>query len=317
MSSVTLRSIGSFHIGGRAHVLQGQPIGRHQTVAAAAPREIDPNGDYVVGQMYAQEYRLSKPTSSLPVLLWHGGGMTGSQWESTPDGRAGWLWRFLAAGYDVVVTDAVERGRASWAPYPQIYAGPPIFRTKQEAWSMFRLGPESGYASDASQRRPFDNQQFPVHAFDAFAQQWVPRWSHHEEMALAAYGALVQRIGPCVVVAHSQGGGFACDIAKRCPTLVRAVVAIEPAGVGHDPGPNDTPHLLLWADHFQPEHRVCGAYRDSADRYWHRARQNLLPFDTLDLPARGIAGNSHFPMLDLNSDQIFNEIARWLNKLGL
>jgi hypothetical protein len=65
---------------------------------------------------------------SLPVLLWHGGGMTGFTWETTPDGRPGWLWRFLQAGYEVMVSDAVERGRSSWAMFPQVYKEAAVFR---------------------------------------------------------------------------------------------------------------------------------------------------------------------------------------------
>jgi hypothetical protein len=40
---------------------------------------------------------------------------------------------FLRAGFDTYVSDAVERGRASWAPYPQVYAEAPYFRTAKEA----------------------------------------------------------------------------------------------------------------------------------------------------------------------------------------
>jgi len=35
----------------------------------------------------------------------------------------------------------------------------------------------------------------------------------------------------------------------------------------------------------------------------------------LDLPAAGIAGNSHFCMLDRNSDRIAELIVDWLNGL--
>jgi hypothetical protein len=60
--------------------------------------------------------------------------MTGVNWETTPDGRPGWQMYFLRAGFDTYVSDAVERGRASWAPFPQVYPDPPFFRTAKEAW---------------------------------------------------------------------------------------------------------------------------------------------------------------------------------------
>lgn len=318
MPSITLRSIGSFHVGGETRQLSGLPTQQRRTVVGGAPRAVDPNGDYVVGQMYAQEYRLASPRHALPVLLWHGGGMTGSHWESTPDGRTGWLWRFLEAGFDVFVSDAVERGRSSWASWPQIYKDAPLFRTKQEAWHMFRIGPQNGYSSEAVDRRPFSGQQFPVQAFDDFAKQWVPRWVDHDAMALAAYDALIERVGPCIIVAHSQGGGYAIAAAQRHPDLVRAVVAIEPAGLNANSAEHPQPHLVVWGDHLrQSGHSVWTGYRAAADGYWRDATLAGLPFDTLDLPTCGIHGNSHFPMLDQNSDQVFSEILTWLNSRHL
>ena len=50
---------------------------------------------------------------------------------------------FLHAGFDTFVSDAVERRRASFAPFPQVYAEAPYFRTAKEAWEdTFRFGPE-------------------------------------------------------------------------------------------------------------------------------------------------------------------------------
>ena len=93
----------------------------------------DPNGEIMVGQMYVQYVRLVKPRAVAPLLMWHGGDMTGASWEPTPDGRPGLQMFFLRAGFDTYVSDAVERGRASWAPYPQVYAEAPYFRTAKEA----------------------------------------------------------------------------------------------------------------------------------------------------------------------------------------
>jgi hypothetical protein len=75
-------------------------------------------------------------------------------WENTPDGRPGWQMFFLRAGFDTYVSDAVERGRASWAPYPQVYSEPPYFRTAKEAWEeTFRFGPAHSWNIDPSKRR--------------------------------------------------------------------------------------------------------------------------------------------------------------------
>jgi len=61
--------------------------------------------------------------------MWHGGGLTGVTYETTPDGREGWLNYFLRKGWSVYNSDAVERGRAGWAQYPDIFKSEPVFLT--------------------------------------------------------------------------------------------------------------------------------------------------------------------------------------------
>ncbi|MGJ7544344.1 esterase [Variovorax sp. LT1R16] len=311
MSQIILKSIKSRHLGGSDRVLSGVAVTEREVVLGGGARAVDLNGTYSVGQLYVTEYRLASPRHPWPVLLWHGGGMTGAQWEATPDGRTGWLWRLLQAGFDVLVSDGPERGRASWAMVPQIFEQPPLFRTKEDAWSVFRLGPAGGYHANLAQRRAFTPQQFPVHAFDAFARQFVPRWTGHDDMALAAYQALVEQTGPCFLIGHSQGGGYAAHIARRCPGLVRAVVAVEPTGVPVDAALPVAPHLVVWGDHFEA-HALWRHYRSQAEHYWQQLIARGQIGHTLDLPAQQILGNSHFCMSDRNSDDIADLVGDWL-----
>lgn len=311
---VLLKSLRSHFLGGREAMASGLPVLRRQVVGNGAARAIDMNGSYCAGQLYVQEYRLAEPRHPHPVLLWHGGGMSGAQWESTPDGRQGWLWRLLQSGYDVFVADAPERGRASWAMYPQIYDAAPIFRSKEEAWHLFRIGPANGYAPRGQPRRAHPGQQFPADAFDTFAKQFVPRWLAHDAMALDAYRELLDLAGPCIVIGHSQGGGYATQLARECPGPIRAVVAVEPTGTPERVAGSLPPQLLVWGDHFD-HHDTWQRYRAQTDAYWNALRRAGRRADVLDLPAAGIAGNSHFCMLDRNSDRIAELIVDWLNGL--
>ncbi|MCZ8392837.1 alpha/beta fold hydrolase [Achromobacter xylosoxidans] len=311
---VLLKSLRSHFLGGRETVASGLPVLRRQVVGNGAARAIDMNGSYCAGQLYVQEYRLAEPRHPHPVLLWHGGGMSGAQRESTPDGRQGWLWRLLQSGYDVFVADAPERGRASWAMYPQIYDAAPIFRSKEEAWHLFRIGPADGYAPSGQPRRAHPGQQFPADAFDTFAKQFVPRWLAHDAMALDAYRELLDLAGPCIVIGHSQGGGYATQLARECPGPIRAVVAVEPTGTPERVDGSLPPQLLVWGDHFD-QHDTWQRYRAQTDAYWDALRRAGRRADVLDLPAAGIAGNSHFCMLDRNSDRIAELIVDWLNGL--
>ncbi|MGE8636763.1 MAG: esterase [Achromobacter piechaudii] len=309
---ISLKSMRSFFVGGATAVLEGLPVEYRSMVLNGSPREVNPNGEQVYGQMYVQEYRLAQPRHPDPVLLWHGGGMTGCTWETTPDGRNGWLWKFLEAGYDVLVSDAVERGRSSWARFPQVYREAPVFRTKREAWTTFRIGP--AYDPDPQRREAYTGQQFPIEAFDAFANQWVPRWPGHESMILAAYEALIDRVGHCHIVAHSQGAGFAAEIARRRPQVVRSVVGVEPGGMPQAaPIEALPPHLVVWGDFIEPSGSHWVGYRQQAERYLESIRA-CAEVSVLDLPASGVAGNSHLPMMDRNSDEIFQRVLAWLQR---
>lgn len=308
---VQLKSLRSFFVGGETTRLDGLPVQYRSMVLNGAPREVNPNGAHMHGQMYVQHYQLAKPVHPLPVLLWHGGGMTGATWETTPDGRPGWLWRFLEAGYDVYVSDAVERGRSSFAISPHIFKEEPVFRTKEEGWKTFRLG--LTFDDNPTARHTFEGQRFPTAAFDEFTKQWVPRWPGHETMILAAYEALVRKIGPCMIVGHSQGAGFAVEIARMLPGLVRGVVAVEPGGMPADP-PGDIlpPHLVVWGDHIAASGSHWLGYRAQAECYFTEAALRT-DIEVLDLPREDIKGNSHFPMMDTNSDDIFQRVVSWIN----
>src|SRR4051812_8251374 len=75
-----LKDFGSFHVGGRQVSLSGYPIAEYVFTQGAPPTRVDPNGDFEVEQMYVQ-YLLPEPqTSRYPLLMWHGGGLTGVTW---------------------------------------------------------------------------------------------------------------------------------------------------------------------------------------------------------------------------------------------
>ena len=125
---ITLTDFGSFHVGGRRVTLTGQPA-EIIKFSGVTSFENDPNGDYQVEQAYVQYFIPADRQHELPVLLVHGGGMTGSNWETTPDGRNGWLYHFLEAGFATYVIDNTERGRAGWCALPGEWEGTPLLRS--------------------------------------------------------------------------------------------------------------------------------------------------------------------------------------------
>ena len=314
--------IGSFHVGGQLARLEGLPLRERVSTPGGPVYHEDPNGEIVVGQMYVQFVCLEQPRGCGPLLMWHGGGMTGASWESTPDGRPGWQTFFLNAGFDTYVSDAVERGRASWAPYPQIYPEAPFFRTAKDAWEdTFRFGPRGSWHVDPALRRTYPGLRFPVDSFEAFLAQGVPRWGCNDMLTQSAYDALIQHMDLGVIVlAHSQGGNFGLTAALLAPDRVRAVIVLEPSGAP-DPaksdaaGLKDVPHLFVWGDNWQDNE----FWRRSrpASEHWHDALAVAGGDVTLiDLPQRGIAGNSHALMADTNSDDIAGIVLEWLTSRG-
>src|SRR6202035_3716654 len=149
---IALRDMGSFHVGGRLVEISGKPVKEITFTAGGVAAKVDPNGTYQVEQMYVQYFLPANERGAYPLLLWHGGGLTGVTYETTPDGREGWLNYFLRKGWSVYNSDAVERGRAGWAQYPDIFKGEPVFLTTANPFERFRIGAAGSYGPDPAKR---------------------------------------------------------------------------------------------------------------------------------------------------------------------
>ena len=158
-----------------------------------------------------------------------------------------------------------------------------------------------------------------MEALEQFGRQIVPRWIGTDEATLAAYLALLERIGPCVVVAHSQGGNFAFQAAQRRPDLVSALVALEPAATG-DPQQadplRDVPVLMVYGDFIADDPR-WPEMRRRALAHAEAVRRAGGHVDVIDLPAHGIRGNTHMLMMERNNREIAALVRRWLQARGL
>jgi pimeloyl-ACP methyl ester carboxylesterase len=164
-----------------------------------------------------------------------GGGHEGKVYETTPDGRQGWATYFVRKGLSVYNADGVNRGASSYditgivlvsqgnAPLTAI---PSMNRyTHELAWTQFRIGPSFGV--------PFPTSQFPVEAFEQYTNQLVPAFRDpvEDDKNVAALVALLDRIGPAIVLTWSQSGRFGIRAAVQRPHRVKAIVALEPAAV--------------------------------------------------------------------------------------
>ena len=316
---LVLRGMGSFHVGGRIVEVTGKPVREIVRQPGGPLTKLDPNGQYMVEQMYVQYFLPQNRKGKLPLLLWHGGGLTGVTYESTPDGREGWLNMFVRKGWDTYVSDAVERGRAGFAP-PDVWASEPTFLTFQDPFERFRIGEGAGsWNADPAKRKVLPGSQFPVEAYDNYMKQQVPRWLSTDDAIVAGYLALVEKVCPCVLLAHSQGGAFAFKVAEQRPDRIKALVAVESATAGtiaKAAALKDTPVMMVFGDYVD-QHPRWATFKKTDLEYAAAVRAGGGTVDVVNLPEIGIKGNSHMLMQDRNNAEIADVIDRWLAAKGL
>jgi pimeloyl-ACP methyl ester carboxylesterase len=183
------------------------------------------------GQAYVQSYAPQVVRQPFPIVMIHGGHQSAVNFETTPDGRPGWAERSVEAGFAVYLLDQPGRGRSAFTPEygrpdpPHTTARIEQRTTAPEAFGLWPQAhlhtqwPGTGRAGD------------PI--FDQFYASQVPEIADRglrEELVRVAGVALLERIGPAILLTHSQSGHQGWQIGDTCPELVRAIVAIEPGG---------------------------------------------------------------------------------------
>ncbi|MEN3382185.1 MAG: hypothetical protein V7608_2229 [Hyphomicrobiales bacterium] len=311
---IALRDMGSFHIGGRQIEVSGQPIKDVLFTPGGVPAKVDPNGTYQVEQMYAQYFLVQNPKGKLPLMLWHGGGLTGVTYETKPDGNPGWLNYFLRHGWDTYISDAMERGRSGWTDK---FKGDPVFLPLGDPWERFRLGPLGSWNADKAKRTTYPGVQFPLEAYEQFMKQGVPRWTTTDDAIVAAYIELVDKVCPCVVLVHSQAGSFGFKVAEARPDKVKALIAVEPSATGAKDkvAALKMPIVVIYGDNAK-EHPRWGKIRQNVVGYTEAIKTAGGNVEVIDLPDIGIKGNTHMMMMDRNSDQIADVMQKWLVTKG-
>ncbi len=201
------------------------------TFYAGGHYDADHPDHHIVGQIYVEYQIPAQRRHAFPIIMVHGGGQTGAGWWSTPDGRPGWAQFFLRRGYAVYVVDQIGRGRSPFAP--EVYGGTSsqsldYVEQKFTTQEKYRLWPQAALHTQWPGRgKPGDE------AFDQYFASEVPgmeRRIMQTQGTVDALAKLLDRIGPSIVLVHSQSGAYAWPLAQLRPNLVRAIVAAEPAG---------------------------------------------------------------------------------------
>jgi pimeloyl-ACP methyl ester carboxylesterase len=281
-------------------------------------------GTITVNQMYVQ-YRIPKTVSGPPIVMVHGSGHTGATYETTPDGREGWATYFARKGFPVYVVDHSGRGRSGFNPtvinraraesnaalLPDIQIAP-----RERAWYFFRIG--------ATYPTPFPGSQFPVEAFDQYTAQLVPNAEATLPGAGAntvqALGALLDKIGPAVVMVHSQSGSYGMDLVRARAIKMLGFVNVEGncAPVSSEEVVKifaRVPLLSVWGDNSQGAPGPNGdERRNGCVATVNAVKSAGGSAKFLLLPEAGHKGNSHMLMMDKNNLAIADLIIGWVGE---
>jgi pimeloyl-ACP methyl ester carboxylesterase len=268
--AIQLASQGFFFVNGRYFTDTGDVL------LPDMPAATGPGGDRMTNQMYVEYQIPAQKKHPFPVVLIHGGSQTGVNFKGTPDGREGWATFFLRQGYSVYVVDQVGRGRSpAYNPLPpdsEVYATPfnrpANTETRMRNWTAlerFGLWPNAHLHTQwPGTGEPGDS------VFDQFFASQIqsrldPLGTATQTDAQQGGAALLDRIGPAIILTHSQSGTFGFLIADARPDLVKGVVTIEGGGTPYtypiigppdffgNPVPNSTWGLVSIPITYSPE----------------------------------------------------------------
>ena len=210
----SLASWGAFYVGGEYELFDENVEGLPGLAESSVMR----------GQMYVEVYVPQKVAKPYPLVCLPGNHWSGLYYLTTPDGRPGLAQYFWERGYIVYVCDVPSRGRADCMMKP----GQEKFVTSAEKCERLFAGKGD---PKYTQWPGSPDKGTPV--FDNFYATSVPSLTDNAQMqsyAQKAGAALLDRIGPAILVNHSQSGPFGWLIADARPGLVKGLMQFEPKG---------------------------------------------------------------------------------------
>jgi hypothetical protein len=275
-------------------------------------------GNISVNAAYVEKATPAKKKYKYPIVFMHGGGHNGQVYMTTPDGREGWFTSFIRRGFEVYVVDGSNRGRAGWDPVKRIQAThglidasemePVNTYSEHAAWTAFRWGPEHGVL--------YPNSQFPIDALNQYLAQLNTAYRDDEanDLLAANLSALIDKIGPCILLGWSTGSQNIMD-AVNTPARaakVKALIGVEGFNLTSRAGDIDLnkniPMLTITGDNAREDRHVAAEA--------HAAFIRKLGGDAtaVYLPDVGIFGNGHTMMLEKNNEQIADLLEDWIKE---
>ena len=194
----------------------------------------EPGKSIMQGQIYVEVLAPKKQRRPYPIVLIHGAAQTATNWMGTPDGREGWAEYFVEQGYVVYMIDQPMRGRSAYHPGD---GATRMFTAENEQFQFTAIESDGTWPGREKHTQwpgeGANNGKKGDPVFDAFYATQVETVISNEETQQRnqdAGAALLDKIGPAIVLTHSQSGPFGWLIADARPKLVKGIIAIEPSG---------------------------------------------------------------------------------------
>jgi hypothetical protein len=308
------------------------------------PGKFDPYKPTPEGQTFRGDhayvfYQVPVNARKYPLVMWHGFGQFSKTWETTPDGREGLQTIFLRRRFATYVIDQPRRGNAGRSMVGATIAPTP---DEQMWFNQFRIGMWPNYFDGVQFARDPDTR-------NQYFRAMTPNTGPFDVNVLSdGVAALFTRIGPGILVTHSQSGGPGWFTAIKSQN-VRAIVAFEPGsnfvfpdGEVPPPMPSafDTlegvpiplaefttltriPMIVFYGDNIPAQPTRMPAQdswrvRLAMSRLWRdTVNKHGGDVTVVHLPEIGIRGNTHFPFSDLNNLQIADLMSKFLADKGL
>jgi hypothetical protein len=316
---------GSFAVGGSVATAPGtfDPL-----------KPLQPAGQTFHGDHLYAFYQVPVNARSLPIVMWHGAGQFSKTWETTPDGREGFQNIFLRRRFATYLVDQPRRGNAGRSTVEATIKPTP---DEQFWFGQFRVGIWPNY---------FDGVQFDrkPETLNQYFRAMTPNTGPFDANLISdGVSALFARVGPGILMTHSQSGGPGWLTAIKSEN-VKAIVAFEPGSgfvfpAGELPKPVPTsfdtlegvpvpmsdfmaltkvPIIIFYGDNIPSKATTV----PTQDAWRGRLEMARLWADTVNrhggqvtvvhLPESGIRGNTHFPFSDLNNIEIADQVSKFL-----
>lgn len=296
-----------------------------------------PGHKVMYGTMYVKVWIPKKILHPYPVVFVQGGGgQTLLASIQTPDGRPGWAYNFVDAGYTVYMVDPPGVGRAAYFPglYPKLSpprtatimeeewtGGRPPTPQMQKAWSQWNK--YSQWPSDSPNKGRIGD---PV--FDYYAKTEVQHVDGYQETLFSDdLIRLLDLIGkPVVMLVNSGYAPSGWVAADARPKLIKGILAVEPWAppiVNEElgaTGPGRVWGLSNLPLHYDPPVKNPADLRPVLQT--KPVAPGLDPCWLQTPPAHKLINMEGYPVLEVSGEASYHRpytrcVAEWLNQAGV